>query len=155
MSNTVTDSLYYSDYQKAQQQRAASSSLDKDAFLKILITQLQYQDPLNPMEDKEFIAQMAQFSSLEQVTNLNSTMQKFIEQQTEYQLISNSELLGKQVEWNEQVTDEEGNTTIKVMTGIVTAVKFNNGTAELIVDGEYTIAPKNVLKVTQPEESAE
>lgn len=50
------------------------SSLDKDAFLKLLVTQLQNQDPLNPMDDKEFISQMAQFSSLEQMENLNKTV---------------------------------------------------------------------------------
>ena len=50
---------------------APSNELDKNAFLQLLITQMKYQDPLNPMDDKDFLGQMAQFTALEQMQNLN------------------------------------------------------------------------------------
>jgi flagellar basal-body rod modification protein FlgD len=55
---------------QTQAARTAKTELGKDDFLKLLVTQMRYQDPLKPMEDKEYIAQLAQFSSLEQMMNV-------------------------------------------------------------------------------------
>jgi len=65
-----------SDLNWATTTRQPSGDLDRDAFLRLLITQLQHQDPLNPMDDRDFIAQMAQFSALEQMTQLNQTFER-------------------------------------------------------------------------------
>jgi len=56
--------------------KVSKQNMDKDDFLKILITQLTTQDPSAPMQDKDFIAQMAQFSSLEQMTNMAGSFNK-------------------------------------------------------------------------------
>ncbi|MCL2572967.1 MAG: hypothetical protein FWE34_00265 [Defluviitaleaceae bacterium] len=56
--------------------REWNNDLDRNAFLNLLVTQLRHQDPLNPMDDREFIAQLAQFSSLEQMQNLNTTFNR-------------------------------------------------------------------------------
>ena len=55
-------------------EKIGTDSLGKDAFMTLLVTQMQNQDPLNPSTDTEFIGQLAQFSSLEQMENLNSTL---------------------------------------------------------------------------------
>lgn len=71
-----------------------NAALGKDEFLKLLITQLRFQDPMNPMEDKEFIAQMAQFNSLEQMQTLN---RNFTANSEFSQLTQASSLIGKNV----------------------------------------------------------
>ena len=75
--------------------RKPQQNLGKDDFLKILITQLSYQDPTAPMEDKEFIAQMAQFSSLEQMTSMAADFAKLTTMITGTEA---SSALGKNVE---------------------------------------------------------
>lgn len=94
MANTIDSSLMLSNYQ-SQTRKTGSDILGKDDFLKILMTQLQNQDPMNPMQDKDFIAQMATFSSLEQMTNMNKTMEKLLAFQEQNQLMTYNNFLGK------------------------------------------------------------
>jgi len=61
-----------------QVSREIKQDLDKEAFLRLLVTQLANQDPTNPIEDREFIAQMAQFSSLEQMVNMTKQLEKMV-----------------------------------------------------------------------------
>ena len=75
--------------------RQPQQSLGKNDFLKLLITQLSYQDPTNPMQDKEFIAQMAQFSTLEQMTSMSADFAKLTSMMTGSEA---SGALGKNVE---------------------------------------------------------
>jgi flagellar basal-body rod modification protein FlgD len=58
--------------------RIVQNELGKDDFLKLLITQLSHQDPTQPLEDREFVAQMAQFSTLEQMTNMSGELSKLL-----------------------------------------------------------------------------
>lgn len=77
--------------------RQINNSLGKDDFLKLLITQMSHQDPTSPMENTEFIAQMAQFSSLEQITNMNA---EFSRMNTMLASSQAAGFLGKTVEFD-------------------------------------------------------
>lgn len=102
--------------------RKTSNELGKDDFLKLLITQMQNQDPTEPMENTQFIAQMAQFSSLEQMTNMSNSFQKMANYITETTATS---ALGKTVELN------VGDTTV---TGVVQGATRGEN-PEVIVNG--------------------
>lgn len=107
--------------------RKVGKEMDKDAFLQLLVTQLKNQDPMKPMQDTEFISQMAQFSSLEQMTNMN----KLIEAQNNFaQLSQASALIGKTVTIN---PPGENATPI---TGVVEEVRQSGGKTSVVVGGE-------------------
>ncbi len=77
---------------------SAQQTLGKDDFLRLLVAQLSAQDPLNPMEATEFTAQLAQFSALEQMTNVNSTLEDLLKAQQAMGNASMINLIGKQVD---------------------------------------------------------
>ncbi len=102
----------------------ANAALDKNDFLKILITQLSHQDPTQPMDDKAFIAQMAQFSSLEQMTNMSEGMTKVANLIARSQAVS---LLGNAVDV------ANGGETVSGVVDAVTAGDF----PQILVNGQY------------------
>ncbi|MBQ7738759.1 MAG: flagellar hook assembly protein FlgD [Desulfovibrionaceae bacterium] len=119
-------------------QTSTGNNMDKEDFLLLLVTQFQYQDPLNPMEDQEFVAQMAQFSSLEQLMNLNTSMEGLTDATENQQMVNATSYIGKQVSVTGnkigKVTDADGHTTVStfryafgdnVKEGILTVMDGN------------------------------
>ena len=104
--------------------RKANNQLGKDDFLKLLITQLSNQDPTNPMENTEFIAQMAQFSSLEQMTNMNESFGRMASMINSSQAATT---IGKTVEI------DAGDTTTR---GVVEATTMGQN-PQVLVNGMY------------------
>ena len=118
-------------------ERIPIQTLGQNDFLKLLVTQMTSQDPLNPQKDTEFIAQMAQFSALEQSKAMQTDMAKL---RMEQQFLQATALLGQTVAL--QVGQDV------MVRGIVSAVQIEAGTPKLVVDGKpydlsqvFTVTP--------------
>ena len=114
----------------AQTATSGQAGLGKDDFLKLLVGQLRHQDPMNPSTDQDFIGQMAQFSMVEQVSNLAQTMR----------VGQTFNMLGKTVTYK----DSAG----ALATGVVEKVAVEGGEAKLTVAGKPGIDPATVTEVT-------
>jgi flagellar basal-body rod modification protein FlgD len=140
MTNTIDSTNLLSNYQN-QTKSTGSSSLGKDDFLKILMTQLQNQDPLNPMQDQDFISQMATFSSLEQMTNLNTSMDNFVKSAAQNQFMQASSMIGKTVTYLDNQDNE--------MTAVVKSVLFKDGSTsfQLNDNNQTSITSAQITKI--------
>ena len=116
VSNVSTGSALTSE-QLAAASSAVTNELGKDAFLKLLIAELSNQDPLNPMDDREFIAQMAQFSTLEQMTNMTKALEGLSSMEP-YSAVS---YVGKMVAFDYEAADG----TVTPVADVVVAVWFD------------------------------
>ena len=127
-SNTTTPKAD----EKAEDKVAA---LGKDDFLKLLVAQLQHQDPMQPTDNAEYMGQLAQFSTLEQITNVGKEMERL---RTSSQVDQAVAMIGKNVGY----LLEDGTTA----TGVVDAVAIEDGEIHLKV-GETQISPSDVISV--------
>ncbi|HUJ19201.1 MAG TPA: flagellar hook capping FlgD N-terminal domain-containing protein [Nitrospirota bacterium] len=112
-----------------------SQELGKDDFLKLFMAQLQAQDPLNPMDSSQFTTQLAQFSSLEQLTNINTQLTSLVQVQSSQQNATATDLIGKQV----QLTTGAYHT--------VTGVLFGNNQTLLELEDGSTIQPGAIMEI--------
>jgi len=110
--------------------------LGKDEFLQLLVTQMRYQDPLEPVKDTEYIAQLAQFNSLEQMQNLNKSIDGIHEW---LQVVQSSSMIGKGIEAIDFASGE-------VIKGTVTEVIFRDNQPQLVV-GDNKVSPADVLRI--------
>lgn len=125
-NSTAANSLY------SQAPEEIRKELGKDDFLKLLLTQLSYQDPMSPVDNKDFIAQMAQFSSLEQMQNVSTQLTELTEVQLQAGVMSQAtSLLGHTV----TITNPEGEDS-EPITGEVTKVKIVEGIPQIEIDGK-------------------
>jgi len=102
---------------------ATKKVLDKDDFLKLLLTQLRFQDAMDPVKDKDFIAQMAQFSSLEQTTNLVKSFEKVASRSRNNEALA---MLGAVVNGVKRSSGEN-------VEGLVTSIRYVGDDPELSV----------------------
>ncbi|MGN1050502.1 MAG: flagellar hook capping FlgD N-terminal domain-containing protein [Selenomonadaceae bacterium] len=132
-----------------------NDALGKDAFLQLLVTQMQYQDPLDPQDNSEYLSQLAQFSALEQVSNVSSSLEKvntLIENIDTSVLVGQlSGMIGKEVQWTmtSSTTDENGNVNYVTSTlvGDVTGVSISDGAPSLVAKVKGDDGTEYVYKV--------
>ncbi|WP_088187722.1 flagellar hook capping FlgD N-terminal domain-containing protein [Desulfosporosinus sp. FKA] len=149
MSNTIdgTNSAASASNTKNTSNTNSNSILGKDDFLKLLVTQMENQDPMNPMDDTQSIAQMAQFSALEQMTNIATGMDTLNTNFSAYNqqslLAQGAALIGKSVSG----MDTDGKTPI---SGTVEAVKWLDGDPKLqIRKSDGTLVDLEMSMITQ------
>src|SRR5688500_2669590 len=126
----TTDILNATALGQAAERKKPSSQLGKDDFLKLLVGQLRHQDPMEPLKDQEFMGQLAQFSQLEQMTNVSSAMQND----------RAFNLIGRQVTYNDTKTGD-------LVTGKVEKVVIEGGSPTLTIGGTPKVDPAAVREV--------
>ena len=128
------------------QSREIKSAMDKDDFLKLYIEQLRHQDPMEPMDSNQMAAQFSQFSTVEQLINMNTTMEKMMS----LQLGNAVGYIGFEVTYSANTIDGNGNVITEEKTGIVKSISHKNGSVVLkMMDGSEAEMSK-IISVQVP-----
>ncbi|MCU9612100.1 flagellar hook assembly protein FlgD [Caldibacillus lycopersici] len=143
MTNTIDSNLFISSLQN-KSKTESSNTLGQDAFLKLLITQLQYQDPLNPMEDTQFISQMATFTSLEQMMGIKDSLDSVVSLQKENQLVAYNQFVGKEVTWHQMENSGDEDILVKEGTGKIVSIKFGESGPLFYLEDGTELKPENI-----------
>jgi flagellar basal-body rod modification protein FlgD len=136
MTDIASTSSTTSTSTPTQLSRNTGGTLGKDDFLRLFVAQLQHQDPMNPMQDSDFMGQMASFSSLEQITNLAVANERIASSLSSTNAIG---LIGRTVTY----VDEND----VVHTGKVEKVSTSDGKPFLTVDGTSGVDPATITQV--------
>lgn len=104
----------------------ANNKIEKEAFLKLLTAQLKYQDPLNPLKDNEFMSQLTAMTTLEQIINMNKTLEEL----ANYQIYSNALMIGSTIIGKTIITTDNQEYTVK-------GIAIQEGKLSINVGDEY------------------
>jgi flagellar basal-body rod modification protein FlgD len=133
---TAIPSLNSNPTAATQAKSGANSAMGKDQFLKLFVAQLQHQDPMNPMQDSDFMGQMASFSTLEQVSNMAGENTKIAQSLASSNAVG---LIGRTVTW----TDADD----AVHNGVVEKVSTVDGKPSLTVGGTDGVDPSSISQI--------
>lgn len=136
MISGITDSVKIINPNANTMSDAVGNAMGKEQFLELLVAEMKYQDPLDPKQDKEFIAELAQFSSLEQTQNMNKNMEQFIANQN----VSNSfgfiNFIGKTVEYQYPGKDPNtGEDMMNIAQGRISVINVEKDVPAFFIDG--------------------
>ena len=167
--NTITvDGIVYDAEQYAKEHATTklNDELGKDAFLQLLVAQMKYQDPLDPQDNSEYIAELANFSALEQMTNVNSNLESLATTinniDTSVLVGQLSSMVGKGINWTTVTKSQDAEGTITSTTntysGVVQGVSLSSGSPTIIATANgvtYRVAISDIDNIFEIEDAVE
>ena len=129
-------------YEDTVSNNSSSDSLGKEDFLKLLVAQLTHQDPTNPVQETEFITQLATYSGLEQQMTMNKNLETLIDSTNSNTATSAVDLIDKVVGW----VDDNG----ELQTGLVSFIDVEGGEVYLCLSDNSYVPFKNISYIGKP-----